>query len=83
MVGKIKLHLNVSTTKFMLYGSQKRLNISPKMRVMLNGTELEQVQESKHLGLLFDPALTWEKHANVLCHNISKWLGVLCELEVT
>ncbi len=41
---KPKLQLNVSKTKFMLYEPHKRQNISPEMSVMLNGTELAQVQ---------------------------------------
>ncbi len=57
----------------MFYGTHKRLiDISPEMSVMLNGTELEQVQQYKYVGLLFDPALTWEKHAEIVCHKISK-----------
>ncbi len=67
-----QLNVHVNKTKFMLYGTHKRLNISPKMSVMLNGTELEQVQQYKYLGLLFDPALKWEKHSKILCHKISK-----------
>ncbi len=54
----------------MLYGTHKRLNISPKMNVMLNGTKLEQVQQYKYLGLLFDRAPTLEKHAEIVCHKI-------------
>ncbi len=73
---KKTLHLNVSKTKCMLSGTHKMLNISPKMSVMLNATELEWVQQYNYLGLLFDPALTWGKHAEVLSHNIPKRLGV-------
>ncbi len=38
LVKKTKLHLNVSKTKFMLYGTHKRLNLSPEISVMLNNT---------------------------------------------
>ncbi len=34
-MAKILLHLNVNKTALMLYGTHKRLNISPEMSLML------------------------------------------------
>ncbi len=61
----------------MVFGTHQRLKSSPDSRVVLDGNEIQRVYEYKYLGLLFDPTLSWEKHAEVMCNKISKRLGVL------
>ena len=72
-----KLHLNINKTKFMIFGTHKCLHKTPVVHVKLNGVELEHVYQYKYLGLLFDPALTWDKHADVLCAKLAQRIGVL------
>ncbi len=38
--------------------------------------ELEEVMEYRYLGILFDPTLTLQNHADKPCDKISKCLGV-------
>lgn len=54
-LGNNRLHHNVSTTKYLLDDTHKRLIKASKVSVNLSDTQLEKVlYEYKYLGLLFD-----------------------------
>ncbi len=49
-----KLYLNVSKTKWTLFGTQKRLHSVMYPSVTVNGQELERVNQYKYLGVFLD-----------------------------
>ncbi len=52
-----KLHLNVSKTKWTLFGTQKRLHGVMYPSVTVNGQKLERVNQYKYLGVFLDTCL--------------------------
>ncbi len=57
-----KLHLNVSKTKWTLFGTQKRLYSVMYPSVTVNGQELERVNQYKYLGVFPDTCLDLNHH---------------------
>lgn len=51
-----KLALNLSKTKFIIFGNR---STNTEKKLMINGTEIERVSEIKFLGVLIDNKLTW------------------------
>ena len=45
--------------------------------LLFNGVPLERVTEHKHLGVILDIKLKFEKHINEICNKASKLLGVM------
>ena len=63
-VGSNKLILNISKTKSILFGSRHRLAKNPELKLVINVTNIEQVDSIKLLGLTIDSSLSWSKHIN-------------------
>jgi len=76
-----RLTLNISKSKFMLI-TKKRINLS-NFSVNLNGTELEECDNYKYLGVYFDKNLNWKKHIDYICEKISKSCGILAKLRLS
>lgn len=66
-----RMVLNIAKTKCILMGSHHMLKSSPKLKIMVGGTEVEQVDEAKLLGITLDSHLSWSTHIN----NITKKMG--------
>ena len=73
-----KLTLNISKSKFMLI-TKKRVNLS-NFTVKINGTDLEECDNYKYLGVFFDKNLNWKKHIDHICEKVSKSCGILSKL---
>ena len=69
-----KLTLNLSKTKFIIFGN--RLTDTDK-KLMINGIELERVSEIKFLGVVIDNKLSWKPHIKYIKTKISKSLAIL------
>ncbi len=72
-----KLHLNVSKTKWTLFGIQKRLHGVIYPSVTVNVQELERVNQYMYLGIFLDTCLDWNHHIGVTAGKISHRLGML------
>ena len=59
--------------------TKKRINLS-NFSVNLNGTELEECDNYKYLGVYFDKNLNWKKHVDYICEKVSKSCGILAKL---
>ena len=71
------LRLNEAKSKYMFLGSKpaiKKLNMSQTNDLVINGSALERVYDTKVLGVLFDEVLSWQKQVNCC---ISKAMGNL------
>ena len=68
-----KLSLNVAKTKFMLIGTKPILNkISDKQPIInIEDKQIEQVSESKILGVILDQHLSWKSNTDSICQKVS------------
>ena len=66
-----KMILNTSKTKSILFGTQSMLQSNPKLNLLLDKTEVLQVDEVKLLGVTIDKKLSWSSHIT----NITKKMG--------
>lgn len=69
-----KLTLNLSKTKFIIFGNR---STDTDKKLMINGIELERVSEIKFLGVVIDNKLSWKPHINYIKTKISKSLAIL------
>ena len=77
-----KLSLNILKTQALVVGSQ------PKIKKIVDGTvdhpqffigdsQVENVDQSKYLGVIIDRSLSWEEHINILRTKVSRAIGFL------
>ena len=59
---KNHLSLNVSKTKFMIYGTNALKKRFSNLRLDVGGELIERVHNFKYLGVIFDENLTWDNH---------------------
>ena len=73
-----KLSLNIGKTKFMVFHSDKKKVVYPKL--LINNIEIERVDYFNFLGLQLNHNLNWNKHVNYVSLKISKISGILYRL---
>ena len=73
-----KLSLNVGKTKFMVFHSDKKKVVYPKL--LINNIEIERVDYFNFLGLQLNHNLNWNKHVNYVSLKILKISGILYRL---
>lgn len=69
-----KLALNIKKTNYMIF-SQNRTNNNNKL--IIDNTELQQLDEIKFLGIFMDSSLTWAKHINFVANKLTSGLYAL------
>ena len=69
-----KLSLNTAKTHFMVI-SNKEYTVSN--HVLFNDCVIDQVYETKFLGVMVDSKLTWKCHVNYISKKVSRGLGIL------
>lgn len=75
-----KLSLNVKKTNYIIFG-RKRIPVSDaQFMLSIDGNVLEQVDNTKFLGVFIDSKLTWSKHIEHVSLKISKGLGIMGRL---
>ena len=75
-----KLHLNVSTTKSMLFGSSQRLSSTKdpdNFEIKVCDDVVERVQVFKYLGVHMNLNLNWHTHVEKKSKKISSKIGIL------
>lgn len=65
-----KLFVNASKTVFINFTPRLK-NISESYLIKNNGRTIEQVANTKFLGLYLDNSLSWETHIDAICKKIS------------
>ena len=74
-----KLSLNVSKTKAMIFHSNRKNVIPP--RIFIDNHEVQYVEFFNYLGIILDKHLSWNEHINMLHKKASKMSGILCRLK--
>ena len=74
-----KLSLNKLKSKFMLFHQpQKRVTI---LKLKINNTLIECVDEYNYMGLIINKHLKWNSHVNKIGNKISQTIGVINKLK--
>ena len=61
-VARNKLVLNISKTKSIVFSTNHSLSSRPQLNLVMNGVSVEQVEETKLLGVTLYCKLSWSKH---------------------
>ena len=73
----LRLMLNVSKTKFMLFSRSKNICYNDLRITSMNGADIERVTEYKYLGIWIDEKLTFKHHVEVLAGKRRQKIGFL------
>ena len=76
--GKWNLILNQQSMQLNLFSYKKSSPNHPQ--IIFNGTAVVNVSEHKHLGLIFEPGLSFEKHLSEKISKAKKNVGILKHL---
>jgi hypothetical protein len=77
-----KLSLNINKTKAMVFSFKQR-TLSELPKLMINNIEIENVDNTKFLGVLINRNMSWENHINCIANKLSRVNGTLCRLKNT
>lgn len=74
-----KLSLNLSKTKAMMFG-----NVESKSnpQIMIDGVQIETVNENTFLGVIIDNKLSWKAHIKHIKTKISKSLSIINKAKI-
>ena len=72
-----KFTLNISKTKLMIFGSQRKLSTIADVRLQLEGESIERMDTSKYLGVILDQCLSFEPHVQTVYNKCCARLGML------
>ena len=73
-VASNKLVLNISKTKSIVFVS---LSFRPQWNLVMNGVAVEQVEDTKLLGVTLDCKLSWSKHIDSMVAKMGRGLAVI------
>ena len=71
-----KLSINVKKTKLMIFRPRQKM-LPINRQIVIENNILEQVDNTKFLGVYIDQHLTWKTHVNFITAKISKSVGLL------
>jgi hypothetical protein len=66
-----------NATKTVYLKISRKINATPNPILQLNGENIKEVQNHKHLGLTFNDSLTWSNHIENLTTKASRCVGLL------
>ena len=72
-----KLVLNISKTKSIVFETKHSLSSKPQLNLVLNKVAVEQVQETKLLGVTLDSKLSWSRHIDLLVQKMGRNISVV------
>ncbi len=72
-----KLTLNAKKTKFMVFGTRRRLKKCRNIRINLENEEIERVETFKYLGVWLDEVLNFNAHVEKLSKKISSMMMMM------
>ncbi len=72
-----KLSLNINKTHFMVFGNRKNITLD----INIDGLKIDQVDNTKFLGIQIDHKLNWKIHIQNLCKKLSRHIGIINRLK--
>ena len=74
-----KLSLNVNKTNYILFRNKGK-RVKDKLNIVIDGININEVNNTKFLGLYIDQSLTWTNHITHISSKISKNIGIIKRL---
>jgi len=71
-----KLAVNVSKTKYIIFRPSKK-RIHESVTIRLNNETINEVNETKFLGVIMDRKMSWQPHIMYIKNKIAKGLGII------
>ena len=71
-----KLSLNIGKTNYMIFSPPRKKPLATNP-VIIRGTEIKQISETKFLGVVVDDKLSWKNHINYISRKISRGIGII------
>lgn len=80
-----KLALNITKTKSIVFGTNHSLSSKPQLNLRLNSAVVEQVEETKLLGVILDSKLSWTRHIDSVVVKMGRNISIIkrCSAFVT
>ena len=75
-----KLTINVKKTNYMIFSPSKKRKLK-SLNIKIDDSPLNQVNETKFLGIIIDNQLTWKSHISYVSSKVSKSIGIICRLK--
>ena len=72
-----KLSLNIKKTNYVIFGNKKIPKSLNQFQLSIDGNILEQVENTKFLGVYIDNKLSWSRHIEHVALKIAKSLDVM------
>jgi len=76
-----KLTLNLTKTKSMIIGSNRKLAGIPAFSLSIFDTDINSVTSFKYLGVILSSTFTWSDHVEYISSKLNKNLGLLCRIK--
>ena len=74
-----KLSINVKKTHYMVW-YPRSIVMNRTLHIEFNGQQIEEVMETKFLGVILDNGLTWKPHIQHVRNKVSRGTGILKKL---
>ena len=72
-----KLSLNVKKTNYIIFGNKKKVVNYDHLKLEQDGKVIDQVYETKFLGVYLDNKLNWKAHISHLRLKLSRGIGIM------
>ena len=72
-----KLSLNIKKTHFMIFKTKNK-STKHSNSIKIGNEVLNEVEQTKFLGVIIDNRLNWNFHVNFIKRKIAKEFGVIC-----
>ena len=70
-----KLSLNIDKTNFMLFTPRNCSRCTED--IVINGIRIQEVKETKFLGVIIDNKLNWSSHISYISKKVAKGIGII------
>ena len=70
-----RLSLNIKKTHFMFFRKQR--NKKCDLKIQIDGSEIDQVERTKFLGVVIDQNLNWKEHVSLISRKVSRGIGMI------
>ena len=78
---KMKLTLNLDKTRFMIMGSDRKLDKFSHVVLNVMNKKIKQQNHMKYLGMSISTYMTWSEHIEIISSKINQRLGLLVRIK--
>ena len=72
-----KLSLNIKKTNFIVFQTRNKKLPNGNLTIKIDDTVIEQVNNTKFLGVIINNKLTWDEHIKTIYNKVSKSIGII------